>query len=130
VRKQEQQNCSAFDDRIRYIGNYSNHECTIELSNVSLEDDGEWRCEVVSYCLGPLPGKKDEKTITLNVKPLVTTENIQHTVTKYVKTQNAEIGQNYFKFVPKGLIGGPSTLITFPVFIENIRNNQRKMDGQ
>ena len=35
-----------------YIGNYDNHECKIELSNVGLDDAGTWTCDMESYVSG------------------------------------------------------------------------------
>ena len=33
----------------RYVGNYYNHECRIELKDVRLDDGGIWKCEVEEW---------------------------------------------------------------------------------
>ena len=35
--------------RVTYTGNYDNHECEIEISNVSADDNGSWTCDIESY---------------------------------------------------------------------------------
>ena len=63
VRKQE---CdSMYTHRVKFVGEYSRHECTIHLTNVSLSDEGEWICELESYVWGPLSGSKDKTTLEL-----------------------------------------------------------------
>ena len=41
---------------MRFIGNYEQHECKVELKNVSLPDVGKWECELESYVLGGSKG--------------------------------------------------------------------------
>ena len=63
VRKQD---CDiSFNDRIRFLGNYNKHECSIELSNLTLSDAGKWTCELQSYVLGPISGSSDKASIHL-----------------------------------------------------------------
>ena len=63
VRKQD---CDvSFNDRIRFLGNYGNHECSIELSNLTLSDAGKWSCELQSYVLGPISGSSDKASLHL-----------------------------------------------------------------
>ena len=65
VRKQD---CDGdMKERIQFLGNYNDHECLIELSNVSLSDAGEWMCELESYLWGPISGTKDRATLNLIV---------------------------------------------------------------
>ena len=54
-------------DRIQFLGNYNDHECLIELSNVSLSDTGEWVCALESYVWGPISGTIDRATLNLTV---------------------------------------------------------------
>ena len=57
VRKQS---CdSNWNDRIKFVGNYNEYDCSIELSNLSLSDAGEWTCNLESYVWGPISGTTD-----------------------------------------------------------------------
>ena len=47
------------NDRIKFVGNYNDYDCSIELSNLSLSDAGEWTCDLESYVWGPISGKTD-----------------------------------------------------------------------
>ena len=38
--------------RVKYVGNYTAHECDIEVSNVTSEDSGRWGCDVKSFRIG------------------------------------------------------------------------------
>ena len=67
------QTCQRIDSRVKYIGNYTAHECKIELSNVSSDDSGVWSCDVESYLLGPNSGYKAQKELTLTIKSPTTT---------------------------------------------------------
>ena len=44
--KVERQTCTGLHARAKYAGNYENHECTIEINNVSAEDAGVWSCDI------------------------------------------------------------------------------------
>ena len=62
--------------RVKYVGNYTAHECDIEVSNVTSEDSGVWSCEVESYGLNACTrksGYKAKKELNLMVKSLTTT---------------------------------------------------------
>ena len=52
---------------MRFIGNYEQHECKVELKNVSPSDVGKWQCELESYVLGGSRGSgyKDNKSVSL-----------------------------------------------------------------
>ena len=67
------QTCQRIDSRVKYIGNYTAHECKIELSNVSSDDSGVWSCDVESYVLGATSGYRVQKELTLTIKPPTTT---------------------------------------------------------
>ena len=54
--------------RVKYVGNYTAHECEIEVSNVSSDDSGVWHCDVESYVFGTTRGYEAQKKLTLNVK--------------------------------------------------------------
>ena len=53
------------NDRFRFLGNYNQHECSIQLSHVSQSDLGEWTCQMESYVLGPISGNKDKAILNL-----------------------------------------------------------------
>ena len=59
--------------RVKYVGNYTAHECEIEVSNVSSDDSGVWSCDVESYVLGATSGYKAQKELTLTIKSPTTT---------------------------------------------------------
>ncbi|TRY77793.1 hypothetical protein TCAL_16674 [Tigriopus californicus] len=60
------QRCShRIDDRIRFVGEYYKHECSIEIAQADLEDAGSWECEMESYVWGPASGTTDKKTLKL-----------------------------------------------------------------
>ena len=62
----KKQDCDTeFNARIRFLGNYNSHECTIELSNLSLSDAGEWTCELQAYVWGPISGNTDKASLHL-----------------------------------------------------------------
>ena len=64
----------ALHSRVKYVGNYTAHECEIEVSNVSSDDSGVWSCDVESYILGANRGYKAQKELTLTIKsPTITT---------------------------------------------------------
>ena len=64
----QKQNCDhELNDSIRFLGNYNKHECSIQLSNLSLSDVGEWTCELESYVWGPISGNKDKAVLNLMV---------------------------------------------------------------
>merc|ERR1712184_184612 len=50
------QTCLTFRHRMRFIGNYEQHECKVELKNVSPSDAGKWECELESYVLAGSKG--------------------------------------------------------------------------
>ena len=46
------QTCMGLHPRVKYVGNYTSHECDIEVSNVTSEDSGRWSCDVKSFRIG------------------------------------------------------------------------------
>ena len=69
----EMQTCMGINSRVKYVGNYTAHECEIEVSNVSSDDSGVWSCDVESYVLGATSGYRVQKELTLTIKPPTTT---------------------------------------------------------
>ena len=67
------QTCMGLHSRVKYVGNYTAHECEIEVSNVSSDDSGVWSCDVESYVLGATSGYKAQKELTLTIKSPTTT---------------------------------------------------------
>ena len=59
--------------RVKYVGNYTAHECEIEVSNVSSDDSGVWSCDVESYVLGATSGYRVQKELTITIKSPTTT---------------------------------------------------------
>ena len=55
------------NERIKFFGNYNEHECSIELSNLTLSDAGEWTCDLESYVWGPISGTKDTAVFNLSI---------------------------------------------------------------
>ena len=62
------QTCVGINSRVKYVGNFTAHECEIEVSNVSSDDSGVWSCDVESYVLGATSGYRVQKELTLTVK--------------------------------------------------------------
>ena len=56
-----------FIDRIKFVGNYTHHECNIILNNISKSDEGKWKCELQKYVFGPFPGAFASKEIYLKI---------------------------------------------------------------
>ena len=65
VRKQK---CDTkWNERIEFLGNYNENECSIELSNLTLSDAGEWTCDLESYVWGPISGTRDTARFNLTI---------------------------------------------------------------
>ena len=67
------QTCMGIHSRVKYVGNYTAHECEIEVSNVSSDDSGVWSCDVESYVLGATSGYRVQKELTITIKSPTTT---------------------------------------------------------
>ena len=48
--------CKDYHGRAEYKGDYNNYKCGIELKFVTLEDQGEWSCEIEEYNAGRTRG--------------------------------------------------------------------------
>ena len=55
------------NSRVNFIGNYDDHECKIEITNISSDDNGTWTCEMEAYVFGENSGRKTEKNIEVVV---------------------------------------------------------------
>ena len=69
----KKQTCTELNDRAHFRGSYESHECSIDLENAQLSDQGEWSCEMESYVWGPARGSTHKKSLSLNVIPKITT---------------------------------------------------------
>ena len=69
----KKQTCTELNDRAHFRGSYESHECSIDLENAQLSDQGEWSCEMESYVWGPARGSTHKKSLSLNVIPKIIT---------------------------------------------------------
>ena len=69
----KEQICTELNDRAHFRGSYESHECSIDLENAQLSDQGEWSCEMESYFWGPARGSTHKRSLSLNVIPNITT---------------------------------------------------------
>ena len=76
---------SDLEQRITEAGDYTAHQCAINLTDISQEDAGDWECELEAYVIGWVRGDKDKKNIKLSVSPLTTTTKPTTTTTDIVK---------------------------------------------
>lgn len=65
----KKQTCSALNNRAHYRGTYDSHECDIEIQNLTLADQGEWRCRLEGYVYGDFSGEDDTQVVFLKVFP-------------------------------------------------------------
>merc|ERR1712156_1289581 len=72
----KKQTCTELNNRAHFKGSYSNNECSIDLENVQLTDQGAWSCEMERYVWGPARGSVHKKSLSLNVIPKITTTSI------------------------------------------------------
>ena len=72
---------------MRFIGNFDQHECKVELKNVAPSDVGKWECELESYVFGGSrgSGSTDKKSVTLK-KLNVTNEGKDITMHNMLKS--------------------------------------------
>ena len=59
-----------FNGRLHFAGDYSKHECSIQLTNSRISDHGEWRCTLEEYVFANGEGDKDTATFNLTMEPL------------------------------------------------------------
>ena len=69
----KKQTCTELNDRAHFRGSYESHECSIDLENTQLSDQGEWSCEMESYVWGLTRGSTHKKSLSLHVIPKITT---------------------------------------------------------
>lgn len=60
-------------DRVSIAGDYEKHQCSIKISDLRLEDAGNWKCEMESYVYGTSSGYKTGQTIAVSIKSPTTT---------------------------------------------------------
>jgi len=65
----KKQTCAELNDRAHFRGSYDDHECSIDLENVQLSDEGEWSCEMEHYVWGPARGSTHKKSLNVIVIP-------------------------------------------------------------
>ena len=65
----KKQTCAELNDRAHFKGSYDDHECSIDLENVQLSDQGEWSCEMEHYVWGPARGSTHKKSLNVKVVP-------------------------------------------------------------
>ena len=61
------QDCGSFSNRMKYVGNYNNHECAIEIKAVTGMDEGLWTCTLESYVYGVTRGSEASGTVELQI---------------------------------------------------------------
>lgn len=86
----KKQTCTELNDRAHFRGSYVNHECSIDLENVQLSDQGEWSCEMESYVWGPARGSTNKKSMILKVIPKTTTTSTTLQYTSSPKSASKE----------------------------------------
>jgi len=75
------QTCLTFRHRMRFIGNYEQHECKVELKNVSPSDVGKWECELESYVLAGSKGSGYTSKKSVMLKLNATNEGSDEVIT-------------------------------------------------
>lgn len=73
--------CSEFEGRYVRTGEYDKNECGFKLSNVTLEDAGQWTCELESYHSGRYRGYGYRVNGAFNVDVIVVTTTTTTTTT-------------------------------------------------
>ena len=87
----KKQTCAELNDRAHFRGSYDDYECSIDLENVHLSDQGEWSCEMEHYVWGPARGSTHKKTLNLKVIPKEAnkSEILQSTLSPKSSTKSA-----------------------------------------
>ena len=104
------QTCMGIHSRVKYVGNYTAHECEIEVSNVSSDDSGVWSCDVESYVFGATSGYRAQKELTLTIKSPTTT-TVTTTTGKFnemilVWSNSKFLEKNWKAFLSDGFLSG------------------------
>ena len=70
-------NCEDFAGRAEFVADYDQYHCAMKLSNVQLEDAGDWSCELESYHASRYRGSGYQRTgeMVIEVIPVTTTTN-------------------------------------------------------
>ena len=61
-------NCTSFEGRFEYLGEYENYKCGIRIQDFRFEDSGEWRCDIESYTWGGEKGNGYQVRRSFEVK--------------------------------------------------------------
>ena len=87
----KKQTCAELNDRAHFRGSYDDHECSIDLDNVQLSDQGEWSCEMEHYVWGPARGSTHKKSLNLKVIPKLANKSniLQSTLSPKSSTKSA-----------------------------------------
>ena len=85
-----------YKNRMKFVGNYGNNECYIELKSVTNLDEGAWKCTLESYVFGSAHGT--EKTASLKLKLLndknrIMSNNTENTPNKIKEDSNNNAGK-------------------------------------
>jgi len=71
--------------RITLVGDYKNHECSIHIRNLFLEDAGEWTCQLESYVWGSTRGYVRSKSVKVEINVPGTTSTTADSSSEIVK---------------------------------------------
>merc|ERR1712241_1474674 len=75
-------NCTDYEDRFSFKGDYHSSECGVTISNATKEDMGEWTCEFEEYYSGKTRNYGDKITGKVQVEvELITTTTTTTTTT-------------------------------------------------
>jgi len=75
--------------RTRRVGNYEAHECGLELTSVTLQDAGEWECQMEQYVSGFFSGTRHTRTFNVDVTRRTTKATTRRTTTVTTTTTTA-----------------------------------------
>ncbi|XP_059095805.1 uncharacterized protein LOC131890472 [Tigriopus californicus] len=82
----KRQGCSwGLRQRMKYTGNYGQNECKVHLQDITLDDAGQWICEVEQYSFWNT-GTRRHQRINLNVQATPTTTSTTTTTTTTTTT--------------------------------------------
>ena len=61
-------NCSDYEGRMEWSGDYDYYGCAITIKNATLEDTGSWSCEIESYAAGKYRGYGYNATAEMEIQ--------------------------------------------------------------